>query len=285
MAAIGVDIGGTSIKMALIENNTEILQKTSFPFDKDPYATAANIVRMVKNMRALSPDAKVGISCAGSIDNGVIWADNLFWNAIDMGKILLETLGERVPIANDAFCALNAEWKYGALKGQENAVYMTVGTGIGGAILSEGRVVRGTGGYGGEIGHMVTHVGGLQCACSNIGCYEMYASARALSRMAGGLPVREIVQKVERGELRDVWRRYLTEVCAGLLSLMAVFAPSTIAIGGGLSNSGNIFIKGILDTLNATEAYPRLYHYVQVRLGAFRNDAGVIGAADLAEGT
>ena len=104
----------------------------------------------------------------------------------------------------------------------------------------------------------------------------------ALSRMAGGLPVREIMAKVERGELQEVWKPYLKEVCAGLLGLMAICAPSVIAIGGGLSNSGDTLLNGILNTLNETEAYPRLYHYVQVCLGTFRNDAGVIGAAALA---
>ena len=284
-SAIGIDIGGTSVKMALVEGESKVVEKTSFPFDADPYATAENIVHIIRGMRKKVPGAPAGISCAGSISGGVIWADNLHWNAVDFGSIMQKKLGECIPMANDAFCAFDAEWKYGALRGQENAVYMTIGTGIGGAIISEGRTVRGTGGIGGEIGHMVTHVGGLRCACSNHGCYEMYASARALSRMAGGLPVREIMNRVERGELKEVWKNYLKEVCAGMLSLMAICAPSVIAIGGGLANSGDILLKGILDTLNETEAYPRLFHYVQICLGSFRNDAGVIGAAELARST
>jgi len=181
-------------------------------------------------------------------------------------------------------CALMAEHRYGALKGCETGILLTLGTGIGGGVIAHGQPLRGHQGLHGELGHMITHPGGHPCGCGQKGCWEQYAAARALGLLAAPLTTRELVDRVRKGERSDVWQQYICEVTVGIQSLMMIFMPEVIAIGGGLSNAGSIVVDTIREAVEKTSAYRTYCPFTRVVPASFLNDAGIIGAVALAEG-
>jgi glucokinase len=283
MYAIGIDIGGTTVKLGVVRDGLEIIYRDRRRSPRDPQEMAAAIHSMVRVAKKRFPDSRIGISCAGSLDSsGHVTANQLGWVAAPLGPLLYELFQQPIPMENDAMCALAAEHFHGALKGYETGLLITLGTGIGGGIIIGGMPVRGHNGLHGEIGHMITHAGGRQCSCGQQGCWEMYAAASALRKMAGGLSVRETISLIRAGELQEVWQEYVHEVCVGMCSLMMIFAPDVIAIGGGLSNAGDIVVDNIRQCVQNTSAYQVFNPFTQIVTARFQNDAGILGAAALA---
>ncbi len=282
MTVIGIDIGGTTVKLGAVENSEAIVYRDTRPSPHEPEQMTRLLAQMIRTARERFPGAPAGISTAGAIDAaGYIDANQLnFWHA-PIGPRLRELLGESVPIENDGVCAMLAEYAAGALRGCACGVMITLGTGLGGGVMVNGRVLRGHGGAHAELGHMITHVDGEKCSCGQTGCWECYASASALSRMAGGMPPRDVVAAVRRGEMADVWRRYLHEVAQGLIGLCSIFAPEVIAVGGGLSGA-QIVVDGIRDAVERDPGYRQYYSYARIVSARFGNDAGILGAAELA---
>lgn len=281
---IGVDIGGTTIKLGCVQDGLDIVYRDRRFSPRDVSQMAQAVYEMVLTARKRFPDAPVGVSCAGSIDGGgFVTAAQLGWINAPLGDLLARLFGRAVPLDNDAMCALYAEAQYGTLKGCSAGILVTFGTGIGGGVIVDGRPLRGHGGLHGEIGHMLTHAGGRPCTCGQVGCWEAYAAASVLRQMAGGMPVKEVISRVRAGELADVWHAYLNEVALGLASLMMIFAPEVIAIGGGLSNAGDIVIAGIREAAQATPSFQIYNPFTRIELAQFQNDAGILGAAALAE--
>ena len=170
------------------------------------------------------------------------------------------------------------KWNLGSI------LFFSIGTGIGGAFLIDGRPFRGYNNTGGEIGHMITHADGLPCACGGRGCFEQYASATALSRMAGGIPVPEVFARAEAGDpsMSDVLDAYAHELAVGLSGLFAVFRPQVLVIGGGVSEAGEPFLRRV--RFHAYEKCPSTpaQEKPDIRLARLGNMAGVIGGAALA---
>ena len=286
MIKIGIDVGGTTLKLGVVENDKEIIYRDTRPSIHDPEAIAQRLYEMIVDARAKFPGAPAAISIAGLIDEeGNVDANQLnFWHA-PVGPLLFEKLGEKVMIENDGISALLAEYRAGALKGCESGVMLTFGTGIGGGAILDGKPLRGfragKSRANAELGHIITHVGGVQCSCGQTGCWESYASCTALSQMAGGLTPREILERVRKGEMTDLWDRYIHEVCQGILSLCSVFFPQVVAIGGGLSNAGDIFIGRVQKELENVPNF-RVHHpETRIVSACFLNDAGILGAAAL----
>lgn len=245
---------------------------------------ARTIYDMVVLARKRYPGAPVGISCAGSIDSeGYVTANQLGWVDAPLAQMVSQLFGAPIPLDNDALCALEAERRYGALKNCKTGLLLTFGTGIGGGVIINGRPMRGYRGMHGEIGHMITHAGGRQCSCGQLGCWEAYAAASILRQMAGGMPVKEVISRVRLGELGDIWQAYIAEVAAGIASLMMIFVPEVIAIGGGLSNAGDLVIDSIRHMAQASTAFQIYNPFTRIVSAQFQNDAGIIGAASLAE--
>lgn len=284
MQVIGVDIGGTTIKLGCVQDGLNIVYRDRRFSPRDPAQMAQAVFDMVQTARKRFPNAPVGISCAGSMDGGgYVTAGQLGWFNAPLGELIEQLFGEPIPMDNDAMCALYAEAAYGVLKDCSTGILVTFGTGIGGGIITENRPLRGHGGLHGEIGHMLTHAGGRPCSCGQIGCWEAYAAASVLRQMAGGMPVKEVISRVRAGELADVWHAYLHEVALGLASLMMIFAPEIIAIGGGLSNAGDIVIDGIRQAVQDTASFQIFNPFTRIESATFQNDAGILGAAALAE--
>lgn len=284
MRAIGIDVGGTAIKFALVSDG-EVLLRAQCPTPTgDPPALAKAAAALI---RENAPDWEmlpIGFACAGDVDpkTGLVSADNLGWQNVPLGSLLREALGRDVLLEQDTHAAMMAEWATGSLKGEKNALYLTIGTGVGGGAILDGRPYREIRRPGSEFGHMITHAGGEPCPCGERGCYERYASSAALVRRAKGYKnAKEIVDAVQRNDpaILPIWESYIEEVCVGLVSLMAIFYPEVISIGGGISASGDFLLNAILKGLSHHEGYRKYYSHIRIRLADFGNDAGVLGAA------
>lgn len=284
MRAIGIDVGGTAIKFALVSDG-EVLLRAQCPTPTgDPPALAKAAAALI---RENAPDWEmlpIGFACAGDVDpkTGLVSADNLGWQNVPLGSLLREALGRDVLLEQDTHAAMMAEWANGSLKGEKNALYLTIGTGVGGGAILDGRPYREIRRPGSEFGHMITHAGGEPCPCGERGCYERYASSAALVRRAKGYKnAKEIVDAVQRNDpaILPIWKSYIEEVCVGLVSLMAIFYPEVISIGGGISASGDFLLNAILKGLSHHEGYRKYYSHIRIRLADFGNDAGVLGAA------
>jgi glucokinase len=210
MPAIGVDIGGTSVKFGVVTTEGEVIAREACPSPKDWQAMAALIAGKVTCLRSEHP-GPVGICTAGTIGpDGQVTANQLGWNEVPLGAALQAALGEQVPLIHDGHSALMAESVSGALKGMRNGLLVQLGTGIGGGFLSNGQPYVGRANVAPEIGHIITHADGLPCSCGQIGCWEAYASASALSQ--SDRPIRA------GGALAHSRRRasgYLAGLCAG----------------------------------------------------------------------
>lgn len=284
MRAIGIDVGGTAIKFALVSDG-EVLLRAQCPTPTgDPPALAKAAAALI---RENAPDWEmlpIGFACAGDVDpkTGLVSADNLGWQNVPLGSLLREALGRDVLLEQDTHAAMMAEWANGSLKGEKNALYLTIGTGVGGGAILDGRPYREIRRPGSEFGHMITHAGGEPCPCGERGCYERYASSAALVRRAKGYKnAKEIVDAVQRNDpaILPIWENYIEEVCVGLVSLMAIFYPEVISIGGGISASGDFLLNAILKGLSHHEGYRKYYSHIRIRPADFGNDAGVLGAA------
>ena len=281
----GIDIGGTTVKLGAVSADGRLMRRASAPTPVgDPRALAALCARLVAEH---CPEAAgVGVACAGRVNlqTGEISASNLNWVRAPFARLLKERLGFAPALDNDVQAALYGEWKAGACKGLSDVLHVALGTGIGGALILRGRPYRGPDNMGGEIGHMVTHAQGDPCPCGRSGCFERYASAKALERAAGGLNARAVFSRAQAGDpqMRGVLDRYIEELCVGLSNLNALFHPQVTLIGGGLSYAGPALLGAIRRCLGSTGALSAGETVPLVELAALAGDAGVIGAALMA---
>lgn len=285
--AMGIDIGGTSVKLGVIAAGEGIVWRKQIPFEKgDPQAMLNKISDTAKSAFEAYPVTHVGVSMAGKVNPkaGTTQADNLQWMDVPVRGILKRSLGLPVWIDNDAQCAMVAEWADGACAGARNVAYLTYGTGIGGAMIIDNKPYRGRLNSGGEMGHVIIHGGGRPCACGHNGCYEAYASTSALKRMMGGrYSVREIVDgaKTDEPKFARVFDAYIEEVALGLISVMAVLSPDYVVLGGGLSNAGEFFLSAVERRMSKCQDW--LTRPTKIVLAKYGNDAGMLGAAALAD--
>lgn len=289
----GVDIGGTTVKLALFDGET-LLDKWEIPTRTENRGSAIlqDVAQSVRDH--CSPDA-VGVGVPGPVsESGIVSSTaNLGWDSpVDLSGTLGETLGVPVVTANDANVAALGEMWHGAGRGHDSIVMLTLGTGLGGGVVIRGEILAGANGAGGEIGHI--HIDDDEkdfCGCGNQGCLEQYVSATGMVRLArkhavyrdrSDLTAREVWDAVKAGEgaaieTASVWGRILAK---GMAIIAAVVDPELFVIGGGMSKAGPV----ILDYLTA--AY-RQYAYRATKdtgivLATLGNDAGVYGCAKLA---
>ena len=306
--AIGIDIGGTKIAGALVGPSGEILAATRQPTPAgDPTAIVESVVAMISILSAGGSVCAVGVAAAGFIDaeqSTVYYAPNIHWRNEPFRRRLMERIDLPVTIDNDANAAGWAEFRFGAGRGVSDMTMLTVGTGVGGAIVSEGRLLRGGFGAGAELGHLRVVPDGLPCGCGARGCIEQYGSGRALLRMAnaiadrggigltlaerrrasGALTGEDLSELIESGDagalqaLRELGG-WLGQACG---SIGAVLDPQRFVIGGGVAIVGALLLDPIREAYFA-HLPARGYHpEADFRVAELVNDAGVVGAADLA---
>lgn len=312
MYEIGFDVGGTNIKVGLLDANFKLVASRSFPFPigESPEKIAS---LMAENAREILSEhqlefsslSSVGAAIPGSIDPDekiVIHAHNLRFHNVPFKEMLEKQFpGIPVNMANDASAATLAELHFGALKGCKTAVLLTLGTGVGGGLILDGKVFNGGLGHGVELGHMIMLHGGESCTCGNDGCVESYCSATwiinegkrlasadpssFISQSAGGNPdsitAKLVIDAAKRGDDQaiEIFDQYIDYLSDALASLTVLVDPEKIALGGGVSLSGDILYKPLCAAVKRKSYFHAEPTIIPAELG---NDAGMTGAAMLA---
>lgn len=280
---IGVDIGGTKIRMGVINAEGRILAerqvKTEFPLY--PY-----LERQVLQFLEEHPTASaIGIGTHGFVDpkaGSIVFAGDMLpgWTGTEVKSPLEKATGRPVEVENDANCAALAEAKFGAARGLGRVVCITLGTGLGGGIIWDGKLLSGgTHGGAAELGHMILYPNGARCACGRLGCAEQYVSGTALARRIkeAGLSVTppELFELAKTdGKAQKLVAEFTEDLAIYISSLQAIFDMDMLIIGGGVSESASAWI----DELNSRLATV-LLNPLPVEIARFENDAGMLGAA------
>lgn len=306
---VGVDLGGTAIKVGICNEEGQLLQTYEGPTEtsKGVETVIGNIEKYVRHIVEQSPYswdqlAGVGAGVAGftNIREGIIiLAPNVGFKDVPIRALLEERLGKPVKIDNDANVAALGEAWSGAGRGVDNCVCYTLGTGVGGGIIVNGKIYQGFGGMAGELGHItvVPDLEAIQCGCGKMGCLETVSSATGIIRMAkdavergdrtslalvGNIAAKEVFDAAKAGDevaLRIINRAayYLGKSMA---SVSAVLNPEVYIIGGGVSKAGEILFKEVRAVFNKLTPEP-LQRGVRIVAAELGNDAGVVGAAGL----
>ena len=307
---IGLDVGGTKIAGAVVDSEGAILARRLVPTESDePASITAAILKVARELKAAAPAAAaVGVGAAGLVDvkRGVILgAPNLAYRNVPVRDTLSARLGIPAVVDNDANVAALAEAAHGAGRGAGDQIMVTVGTGIGSGIIIGGRIYRGHYGVGAELGHIVIDPDGPLCGCGNRGCWEAVASGNAIGRLArqrveGGAGA-DLLAAVGgdldaiTGELvsesaaagsafaRDVLAEIGRHLGIGLASIVNIFDPEVIVMGGGAAaGSGELLLGPARASMQAHTLGTSWRTPVRVVPATLGNDAGVVGAALLA---
>ena len=309
MHSIGIDIGGTKIAAGLVSPDGELSQLVKVPSPaSDPELMTKTVVDLINQLAEGREIEAVGIAAAGFIDaerNEILYSPNLQWRHEPLRTRVQELVSYPVTLENDANAAAWAEFRFGSGKKAQSMVMLTIGTGVGGAIIADGKLIRGGFGIGGELGHIRLINGGRQCGCGQRGCLEQYGSGTAFLKAArklatsdgpagrrlrelasenGILTGAEVAQAITEGDVGalSLLRELGDYLGQGLASIVAALDPEVCIIGGGVSIAGEKLTEPIyfsyLNNLPAKGYRPEL-EVIAAKLG---NEAGIIGAADLA---
>ncbi|MBE6551514.1 MAG: ROK family protein [Ruminococcaceae bacterium] len=307
---IGIDLGGTNIAIGLCDVNGKIVCSKSIPTPKDP-------AEIIKSMALLSgevvesggykiSDVKaVGIGCPGTINtsNGtVVYANNIAMDHVPMTDIFRTYLDLPVNIENDANAAAFGEYVTCG-ENVDSFIFITLGTGVGGGVITDGKLLRGFNYAGGEIGHFTLIYNGEPCTCGQRGCFESYASVTALIRQTkeamkehpesmmhewvrehGSVNGRTSFSCAALGDKTAIAVRdqYIEYVAAGICSTINIFQPQVLAIGGGISREGSVLLDPIKEYLKKND-YNKFMPKTELKIATLFGDAGIVGAAMLAK--
>ena len=312
MYYIGIDLGGTGIKAGIVDESGAILHKDSCPtgVERGYEAIVADMAALAKRVveesgHTMDEIKAVGIGLPGVIDpatHRVPFCTNLGWHDVPIIEEMHKHIDLPVYVDNDATVAGLAEAVAGVSAGLDTSVFVTLGTGVGGGIIINGKPFSGAHGVASEIGHMITVAGGELCTCGNRGCWERYASATALIRegrkLAAEKPTCALAKAVD-GDLQQIGAKhiidlakandpdcvalfdwYVNHLCIGLVNLINLYDPEVIALGGGVSHAGQFLLDAVNAKLSQYIFYKTMPHS-RIELAKTGNDAGIIGAAML----
>ena len=315
MYRIGIDLGGTNIAVGIVDDEHKIVVKKTTPtLAKRPAEEiVADMVRVCLEACAelkidIKDIANIGIASPGIANpvNGCVeYANNLPFLRFPIVKLLADGLGidrSVIKIANDANAAAWGEAVAGAAKGSANSIMVTLGTGVGGGIIINNKILVGFNSAAGEIGHIVIEQDGAPCGCGRRGCWEAYSSATALIRMTkeaveeckktgrntSMLKAERISGRTACDAMRagdevgtEVYNKYVKYLATGITNLVNIFQPEVISLGGGVSNEGQSLIDAITPLVRAEQYGGDVVALTQLRIATLGNDAGIIGAAAL----
>ncbi|KAE8763844.1 ROK family glucokinase [Georgenia thermotolerans] len=310
MDAIGVDIGGTKIAAGVVDDAGVVRAQRRYDTDPtDPVAIESAVIRAVNELRAEHQVAAVGVAAAGYVSpqrDGMVFAPNIAWRDYPLRERLAPGIDLPIVIENDANAAGWAEFRFGRGRHAESMVMLTVGTGLGGAIIVDGRLLRGAFGAAGEIGHMQMVPSGRYCGCGHEGCWEMYGSGRALTRAARAAAVaypdraRAIIE-LAGGPGQKIKGPHVTQAAqagdplaiellaelgawlgAGISDLAAIVDPEMAVIGGGVAEAGALLLEPARESFNRHLTARGFRGELTIHLAELGNEAGIVGAADLA---
>ena len=315
MYRLGIDLGGTNIVAGVVDKKYKIVAKasckTAVPRPESEICDSmAEVAKEAVEKAKLTMDdiESVGIGVPGAVNpkTGVIeYSANLFFHNWEVVEMMEERLGKKVHIENDANAAALGEYLAGSAKGARNAVAITLGTGVGGGIIIDGKIYSGSNFAGAELGHMVIVKDGKECACGRRGCWETYASATGLINLTKQKILSEKLEfsymlKLCDGDInkvngrtafdamrdgdptaKSVVEEYISYLSCGLVNIINIFQPDVLCIGGGISNEGeNLLgpVRSYVERERYTKHNDKQTVICKCTLG---NDAGIIGAAYL----
>lgn len=292
---LSIDIGGTAVKMGLVDRAGTIHARHEASVCCDNYKTPilTTVIREAKLLLARENIAieGIGVSATGQVDDraGVVIGTNGKIPHYEGSQIKREMEAEfGVPVfaLNDANAAALGECFAGRAKGVDNVLMITLGTGVGGGIVLGGKIFGGTRGIAGELGHIPLYAGGIPCPCGSRGCYESYAATTALVRLAKEATGEEemngriIFSRAAAGDkvMLGIMDRWIGDIAAGIVGLVHTLNPQMVLIGGGVSSQEELLIKPLRERILGT-LMPRFAEGLQVEAATLGNDAGMIGAA------
>lgn len=307
---IGIDLGGTNIVAGVVNEKYEIIAKAKTPTNRprpveEICADMARVAIEAVALAGLTMDdiQSVGVGSPGTVnsDTGVIeYANNLDFNDAPVAELIRKVIDKPVYCENDANAAAYGEFVAGSAKGANNAVCITLGTGVGGGIIIDGKIYSGFNFAGAELGHMVVEVDGPKCTCGRHGCFEVYSSATGLIRMTKEAmdanpdsKMHEMMGDHVSGRLafnamragdeaaKGVVDKYIKYLAAGIANTINIFQPEILCIGGGVCNEGDALLIPLKEAVDK-EIYTRNgAKKTEIVIASLGNDAGIIGAAFL----
>ena len=312
MYYIGLDVGGTTFKAGVVTEDGRIVHKDAMPTGIErPYQEIiADMAALCKKVAAdagieMSEIKSIGVGVPGLFDNktGMIpLCTNLGWHDIPFVAEMKKHLDTPVYGDNDATVAGLAESVAGVSAGIKDSVFLTLGTGVGGGIIIDGKPYSGAHGCGSEIGHMMIKMGGEKCTCGNYGCFERYASATAIIREArkavaehpessmmaacGGDPeklnAKIVIDAARAGDeaAKAVFGGYVQALAVGIINIINMLDPEVIVLGGGVSAAGEFLLNAVREAVKPMVFFKTM-PYARIELAQLGNDAGIIGAAML----
>ncbi|TJZ50934.1 ROK family glucokinase [Streptomyces piniterrae] len=306
---IGVDIGGTKIAAGVVDEEGSILETCTVPTPQATDALTEAIADAVRKVGADHQIEAVGIGAAGYVDEKratVLFAPNIDWRHEPLKDKVEQRVGLPVVVENDANAAAWGEYKFGAGQGHSDVICITLGTGLGGGIIIGNKLRRGRFGVAAEFGHIRVVPDGLLCGCGSQGCWEQYASGRALLRYARqrafatpesaqillglgdgtseGIQGKHVSEAARKGDpvAIDSFRELARWAGAGLADLASLFDPSAFIVGGGVSDEGELVLDPIRKSFRRWLVGNQWRPHAQVLAAQLGGKAGLVGAADLA---
>lgn len=305
---LGIDVGGMTVKGIITDEKGKVYAEGSIATDSDKGGDAMcnNIGKLIAELIAdvdKNEIAGIGVGCPGLIDSKdgtVVFAGNLKLNNFPFTREIEKRCGLKVKLTNDANAAALGEAKFGAGNNYQNSILITLGTGVGGGIIIDGKLFEGGKSAGTEIGHTVIVENGLKCTCGRRGCFERYASASALmeqtkeamegnrnSEMWNGYDLTTVTGKTPFAYYdRDltaklVVDKYISHLACGILNMINIFRPEVVMLGGGMSEQGETLTKPLQKIIDAELFGGTDYAPVKVVKARLGNRAGAFGAAAL----
>ncbi len=294
---IGFDIGGTDIKYGVIDSKCNIIEKGKIPTrTDDAYHIVDDLAKITEELSKKYTISTVGVGTAGRIDSETetIVADNLPFKNFPFKKALEEKIGLPLFLGNDANCAALGEAYAGVASRCDNIVMVTLGTGVGGGIITNKKIYSGASGDAGEIGHMSINSEGIPCPCGNIGCWERYASVTALieqtkaaakknpdsilakniAKENGVVNGKTVFDAMDAGceVAKEVFDKYVHYLVIGIKGILFIFNPEAVVLSGGITAQGDRLLKPVVEQLNTQ---------TPIMISKLQNDAGIMGAAML----
>lgn len=282
---VALDVGATSIKGAVVAASGERLASVRRPTGRadGPSAVLDRVADVAVSLASsVSSVGAAGIAVCGAVDpEGLVTAVNLGWNGTAVGPLVASRLGVPVTVVNDAHAGARGEGEFGAARGFGDFLYVSIGTGIGAAIVTDGQVRAGSHGHAGELGHVRVDYPGRPCACGARGCVETVMSAAALEARWTGVPrpAHEILDLVIAGDpsVSALWACAVDGLAAGLVSVISLLDPGVIVLGGGLSRAGTRLVEPLARRI--AELSPSFHAGTELRFATLGDWSGCLGAA------
>ena len=297
---IGIDIGGSHIAVGAFDKFKKILNKQEVEIallnESNPEEKLiTEIINLINSILKLNNIDKtnlleIGISVPGTVKSGIIVkASNLNIRNFDLKRALEKYFNIKCKIRNDAKCAAIAEKEYGILNNVNDAVFLNVGTGIGGAVFYKGELLKPIRFSGLEFGHMVINKNGEKCTCGRNGCFETEASMKVLKKKikdklhleanTTGKQIRDLLEIKENLEIcNDIIEEYVSNLSIGIANIINIFEPEVLAIGGSFAHYEKILLERLINKIKQNQLLFNEVELPQIKIATLKNDAGLLGA-------